>query len=214
MQDALSAKFGIILGNLYLHLQIKTEKPLTKRTVAIKSMAPPRKNRRECKQLDFWEKEEQPGSSRAAPCVPSSSRLSDQQAAAGIQACPVSSLEERETVQERLMALSTSRFRNSFRLGIKERQYIRDKGMETITQHARDFIRTRLSAAFIPNDGKQTPMRGHPVFLAQHATGTCCRNCLRKWHHIESGAALTQQQQEYVVAVVMTWIQKQLNAGG
>ena len=32
------------------------------------------------------------------------------------------------------------------------------------------------------NDGKQTPMKGHPVFIAQHATATCCRECTRKWH--------------------------------
>lgn len=37
----------------------------------------------------------------------------------------------------------------------------------------------------IDNDGKQTPMRGHPVFIAQHATATCCRECLKKWHNIK-----------------------------
>ena len=211
MQDALSAKFGIILGNLYLHLQIKTEEPLTKSTVAIKSMAHPLKNRRECKQLDFWENEGQPGSSYQNSCVSSPVQLSGQQAAE-MPTDPATSPEESEKIRERLVALSTSRFRKSFRLGMKERQYIRDKGIETIIQHTRDFIRNRLAPAIIPNDGKQTPMRGHPVFLAQHATGTCCRSCLRKWHQIEPGAALTQRQQKYVVAIIMAWIEKQLDA--
>ncbi len=65
--------------------------------------------------------------------------------------------------------------------------------MDTIRSHARDFVRTRLAPAQIPNDGKQTPMRGHPVFLAQHATGCCCRGCLYKWHRIPQGVQLTPE---------------------
>ena len=113
--------------------------------------------------------------------------------------------------QERLVALSHSAFRNSFRLKQKELQYIQDKGLETVVRHAQDFVRARLAPAKIPNDGKQTPMRGHPVFIAQHATGTCCRDCLRKWHGITPNTALSRQQQDYVVTMIMVWIQKQLN---
>ena len=50
---------------------------------------------------------------------------------------------------------------------------------------------------------------GHPVFLAQHATGCCCRSCLYKWHRIPQGVQLTQNQQDYVVDVLMTWIEKE-----
>ena len=71
----------------------------------------------------------------------------------------------------------------------------------------------RLAPAVIPNDGKQTPMRGHPVFLAQHATGCCCRCCFFKWHHIPAGRALTKEEQEYAVAVLMAWIEKQMDKG-
>jgi hypothetical protein len=85
--------------------------------------------------------------------------------------------------------LQRSTFRSRFRLGVKERQYCYDKGAEVIDQHAADFIASRLAPAQIPNDGKQTPMRGHPVFIAQHATATCCRGCLEKWHAIPRGAA-------------------------
>ena len=62
----------------------------------------------------------------------------------------------------------------------------------------------------INNDGKQTPMKGHPVFIAQHATGTCCRGCLEKWHKISKGVALTDNQVNYVVALIMEWIKKEL----
>ena len=68
----------------------------------------------------------------------------------------------------------------------------------------------RLAPAIIANDGKQTPMRGHPIFVAQHATGCCCRGCLEKWHHIPKGRPLTLQEQEYIVQILMTWIEKQL----
>ena len=101
--------------------------------------------------------------------------------------------------------LGNSKFRSSFHL--KEK----DKGLETIRQHARDFIAKREAPAVIPNDGKQTPMRGHPVFIAQHATATCCRECIRKWHKMQPGRELSQIQQEYLVDVIMTWIQKEMN---
>ena len=85
--------------------------------------------------------------------------------------------------------------------------------LSTIRKHAEDFVAKRLAPAVIPNDGKQTPMRGHPVFLAQHATGCCCRGCFFKWHHISAGRALTKEEQEYAVAVLMAWIEKQMNKG-
>ena len=80
--------------------------------------------------------------------------------------------------------LSRSKFRSRFHLTEKDKAYAREKGPDTIRSHAKDFIEKRLAPAEIPNDGKQTPMRGHPVFIAQHATACCCRGCLAKWHGI------------------------------
>ena len=84
------------------------------------------------------------------------------------------------------------------------------KGLDTIRQHAKDFIAKREAPAYMANDGKQTPMRGHPVFIAQHATATCCRECIRKWHKMQPGKELSQVQQDYLVDVIMTWIQKEM----
>ena len=106
--------------------------------------------------------------------------------------------------------LARSTFRSRFRLGDKERQYCWDKGAETIDRHAADFVEKRLAPALPVNDGKQTPMRGHPVFIAQHATATCCRECIRKWHKMQPGKELSQVQQDYLVDVIMTWIQKEI----
>ena len=96
--------------------------------------------------------------------------------------------------------LAKSDFRSRFHLSMKDREYIMEKGLPTIRNHAEDFIAKRLAPAVIPNDGKQTPMRGHPVFLAQHATGCCCRGCFFKWHHIPAGRALTTEEQESLLS--------------
>lgn len=107
--------------------------------------------------------------------------------------------------------LARSTFRSRFRLGTKERQYCWDKGADTIDRHAADFIAQRLAPAHPANDGKQTPMRGHPVFIAQHATATRCRGCLAKWHNIPQGVQLTAQQQHYIVGVIHHWLVLQMN---
>lgn len=106
--------------------------------------------------------------------------------------------------------LSKSAFRSRFHLSQKDREYIAEKGLATIRKHAEDFVAKRLAPAIIPNDGKQTPMRGHPVFIAQHATGCCCRGCFSKWHHIPAGRQLTIVEQQYAVAVLMAWIERQI----
>ena len=92
--------------------------------------------------------------------------------------------------------LAQSDFRSRFRLGPEEVACIERRGMAVIRRHAEDFVRRRLAPAFIPNDGRQTPMRGHPVFIAQHATACCCRGCLAKWHAIPAGLELTAREFE------------------
>jgi hypothetical protein len=107
--------------------------------------------------------------------------------------------------------LGNSKFQSSFHLKQADIDYINDKGLDTIRQHAVDFIAKREAPAVIPNDGKQTPMRGHPVFIAQHATATCCRGCICKWHKLQPGRELSRVQQDYLVDVIMTWIEKEYN---
>lgn len=105
-----------------------------------------------------------------------------------------------------MMALALSDFRRRFRLHTQEQHYLTDKGWETIMSHGHDFISQRLAPAFPARDGKQTPMKGHPIFIAQHATGTCCRGCLSKWHHIPKGRALSEDEQAYVLDVLECWL--------
>jgi len=108
-----------------------------------------------------------------------------------------------------LAALKKSIFRSRFKLTDKDRLYIQDKGIDTIRSHAVDFITTRLAPAFPKNDGKQTPMKNHPVFIAQHATATCCRGCLKKWYQFEKGRPLSDDEIGFIVELVMGWIKDQ-----
>ena len=104
-------------------------------------------------------------------------------------------------------ALERSEFRSRFQLGPKERAYLAEKTLPVILSHGRQFIADRLAPASPRNDGRQTPMRGHPVFIAQHATATCCRGCLAKWHDIAKGKPLSDEQIEYVLDVIRRWLQ-------
>ncbi len=106
--------------------------------------------------------------------------------------------------------LEKSDFRRKFKLKDTDKKYIEEKGLDVIKSHAQDFIKKRIAPADIKNDGKQTPMKGHPVFIAQHATATCCRGCINKWHKFPKGVKLTQTQQDYLVGLIMCWIEKQL----
>ena len=109
-----------------------------------------------------------------------------------------------------LIKLNKSKFRNNFHLKEKDKLYIKEKGINTIKRHAIDFINNRLSSAYIPNDGKQTPMKGHPVFIAQHATATCCRECLYKWHHIPKNKELNEKEKQYILNIIMKWINNEI----
>lgn len=114
------------------------------------------------------------------------------------------------TLKDKLfIKLNYSKFRSSFTLKGRELEYFNLKGIDEILNHARDFIRTRLAPADIPNDGKQTPFGNHPVFIAQHATATCCRGCLEKWHGIPKGMELSDQEVQYIVLVIGKWLENQ-----
>ena len=115
------------------------------------------------------------------------------------------------TIEETLARLKKSDFRAQFHLTAKDKQYAAEKGMAVIRAHAEDFVKNRLAPSSIPNDGKQTPMRGHPVFVAQHTCACCCRGCLNKWYNVPKDVELTKNQQERIVNLLMAWIEKELN---
>ena len=113
-------------------------------------------------------------------------------------------------IEEKINSLSKSKFRSSFHLRKYMINYINEKGLDKIEKDAYDFIVNRISDTSKFVDGRQTPMKGHPVFIAQHATATCCRGCLYKWHHIPKDRELTSHEIDFCVALIMKWIRKEL----
>ena len=115
-----------------------------------------------------------------------------------------------QTIDQALDKLERSKFRSSFHLTQKEQLYLEEKGMETIRRHAEDFVRQKLAPSDPVNDGKQTPMHGHPVFKAMHATACCCRGCMYKWYKVPLHRELSESAQEKVVNLLMAWLERNI----
>lgn len=117
-----------------------------------------------------------------------------------------------DSINKLLDSLGNSKFRGSFHLNAKMKDYVKDKGIDKIKKDAYEIINKRLASASPLNDGKQTPMKQvHPVFIAQHATGTCCRGCLEKIHHISKGHELSLNEVKYIVNVIIMWILREIS---
>lgn len=116
----------------------------------------------------------------------------------------------KKIINNKLMSLHKSKFRSSFHLRKKEISYLEQKGFVTIKEHAYQIIRKNLAPSYIAKDGAQTPMKNHPVFIAQHATATCCRSCLYKWHHIPKNRELTENEINYIVTLIIEWIKRDI----
>jgi hypothetical protein len=116
-----------------------------------------------------------------------------------------------DELDDRLDRIGRHPFRARFRLYGRDRAVVDLRGIETVRRHAEDLIARRLAPSEPRNDGRQTPYRGHPVFVAQHATATCCRTCLARWHGIPAGHELDEAEREYVVEAICRWIAKQMN---
>ena len=113
------------------------------------------------------------------------------------------------SIEETLNRLSESDFRASFHLTKKEKEYVKEKGMDVIERHTRDFIDNKIGAAYPVNDGKQTPTSGHPVFKAMHGCACCCRGCLNKWYKVPLHTELTEEKQKRIVNLLLAWIEKE-----
>ncbi len=118
---------------------------------------------------------------------------------------------QKRYVDNKLLSLKKSKFRSSFHLNKKLIDYVLKNGIEKIEVHANDLIIKSIGADYPKNDGKQTPMKNHPVFIAQHACACCCRSCLEKWHKIPKGRKLTDREIRYLVALIIEWIKGEIN---
>jgi len=114
-----------------------------------------------------------------------------------------------ETGSKKLVQLNRSKFRRSFCLNFIDKKNVRGAGMDRIRQDAYFFVNKRLKNP--SEDTRITPYRGHPVFTAQHATATCCRKCLWKWHRIPEFKVLDEEDISRVVGIIMSWIRNEMN---
>ena len=114
-------------------------------------------------------------------------------------------------IEKLLKSLSKTKFRGSFHLNNMMKEYVRRNGLEKIEIDAKEIITKRLGSENPINDGRQTPMKQvHPVFIAQHATGCCCRKCLERIHNIRKGKKLEDIEISYIVKVIVLWIKREL----
>ncbi len=116
---------------------------------------------------------------------------------------------EKQWINNKLNSLEKSKFRSSFHLNKKMIEYIDIKGLELVESHCNDFIDKNLKNYNKEKDGKQTPTKNHPVFVAQHATATCCRGCIEKWYHIPKEKVLQENEIKCIKAMIMEWITKE-----
>ena len=114
------------------------------------------------------------------------------------------------TYEEMKPRLAASPFRSRFRLTSGERAYAAERGWSVLAAQAERIVRERLAPAHPHNDGRQTPMRGHAVFKAQHATATCCRGCFAKWYGVPTGRALTESEISLAVSMIVGWIRDRI----
>ncbi len=110
-----------------------------------------------------------------------------------------------------LTRLAQDPFRRKFELRGKELAHLQTWGIDKIMKDARELLTRRVAPAEPKNDGRQTPWRNHPVFVAQHATATCCRGCIAKWHGIQKGHALTSEELDQLLSVIRAWLERSLS---
>lgn len=102
--------------------------------------------------------------------------------------------------------LGRSAFRKKFRLTGKELAYLQTWGLPHVMKQAGEILDRRVAMAEPPNDGKQTPWRNHPVFVAQHATATCCRGCIEKTYGIGRGRVLEPDERAHLLSAIERWL--------
>jgi hypothetical protein len=114
-----------------------------------------------------------------------------------------------ENIKNILQRLKRSKFRSLFHLKEKDILFIQEHGINKIRRDGLDLMTKRLKIK-TENDGRQTPWEGHPVFVAQHATATCCRKCIQKWHRISQEKKLSENEINYLVELAIFWIKSEL----
>jgi len=113
-----------------------------------------------------------------------------------------------DCISGKLVELKSSNFRRKFHLSPSDKEVVRLKGIEVMKQHAYEIVSKRLKIPTPRSD--MTPYNGYPVFTAQHATATCCRKCIEKWHRIPAMKVLDNYEIEKISSIITGWIETEL----
>lgn len=75
-----------------------------------------------------------------------------------------------------LAKLQMSKFRSNFKLSLKDKLYIKEKGLDVIKSHAEEFVKKRLKDPSTFCYGKQTPMKILPNMPLQLVVESAWKN--------------------------------------
>ncbi len=117
--------------------------------------------------------------------------------------------QRQETYAQMLVQLSRSNFRSRFHLKAQDKRYIREKGWNTIADHAADFVSKRLAR---PNR-KTTASRPHAgvircssrSMLPPAAAAAVWRNGMASRR-----AYMLSAEQVYIVGMLMSWMRREM----
>jgi hypothetical protein len=118
-------------------------------------------------------------------------------------------------VQNTFNALKYEMWRHHFwhvELDQRAINYARRKGRLGLRDAVRKRLSTSIGGALPFHDGFQTPREnsGNPIYYAQHATASCCRKCVEKWHGIPQGRELTDSEIDYLKDLALLYIDDRL----
>lgn len=105
--------------------------------------------------------------------------------------------------------LNCSKVCCKFKLKDDQWDYLAKRGFDSILLEGRTLIVKIFSEEAKHHSCKVAPVQNHPIFTALHATGTCCRSSLEKWHKIPKNKELREKDIFYILLVVKEWIIRQ-----
>jgi len=81
---------------------------------------------------------------------------------------------------------------------------------KTLFEKARKRLAASVGRPAGAFDSRQTKMEGNVIFYAQHATATCCRQCMLYWHGIDKNRHLTTEELDYCVTLIERYLGERL----
>jgi hypothetical protein len=101
--------------------------------------------------------------------------------------------------------LKKSSICNKFTLKEHEWNYLANRGLDAVLLEGRSIIIHRFSEDDSNHNCKNSPLRHHPVLVALHATGCCCRSSLFKWHGVDKEMELREKDIFYILLIIKEW---------